>query len=110
MDWQAIIITLGSVICGGALVSVIQAIAGRKKSTAETEYTRVKKALEIDALTDKRLERAEALLEISEQNLTDARKEISAYRQELIAERQYSKILEELLIKNNVAVPAKPEL
>ena len=98
MNTEHIMTIFMSVIGGGGLVALIQAVAGRHKNKSEVTDILVKKAIELESVASARYIDVSRTLEIAEKYLSEAKRELDIYR-------SYVNVLVDLCQNNGISVP-----
>ena len=95
---DTILTILLSVVGGGGMVAIIQAIAGKQKSKSEVTDILVKKAIALESVATARYMDVSKTLEAAETYLKDAKEELEVYR-------SYVSVLKDLLRSHGINPP-----
>ena len=98
MNMDTILTILLSVVGGGGMVAIVQAIAGKQKSKSEVTDILVEKAIEIENVATDRYMDVSKTLEVAETYLKEAKEELEVYR-------SYVSVLKDLLRHHGIEPP-----
>jgi len=100
MTIDQIITVILSLIGGGSLVAIIQIIAQKRKTKADTTDTVVKTIMEIEKLSTERYFQTTQRLELAESL-------IAQVKSELEMERRHNAILKDYITRNGLVIPER---